>query len=187
MKRRSFSHGVIVALVLALLSSVCFVGLYPTGGIAVFVQVMLPVLCFIYIVYLLATSQVRVGRWTTMTLWGSMVVVVWWMSPSPIVDVAMHAGALWLVRSLYTYARVLPALMDLALTLFGLGFAVWAIFHTGSVFLTVWCFFLAQALFVLIPKDWPLQLNKAADPSAVDSFNQARRKAESALRQLATR
>ena len=65
--------------------------------------------------------------------------------------VLVHVGLIWLVRSLYYYSGVLPALADFGLGLLGAVFAVWAAQRTGSAWLAFWCFFLAQSFHVLIP------------------------------------
>ena len=95
--------------------------------------------------------------------------------------------AIWLVRSLYFYSGVLPALMDLGLSALSISASVWAITRSGSVFLAIWTFFLVQALFVTIPptvqgKSKP-ERNSAAEN---ENFTRARRQADAALRQLFT-
>ena len=75
-----------------------------------------------------------------------------WLAGVPLVGyVLIHVGLLWLVRSLYFYSGVLPALLDLGLSALGLAFAVWAAGRSGSPLLALWCFFLVQALHVCIP------------------------------------
>jgi hypothetical protein len=97
----------------------------------------------------------------------------------------IHVGAMWLVRSLYFYSGVLPALMDLGLSALSITAAVWAITQSGSVFLATWCFFLVQALFVAIP---PAVKRKAtpARNTVIENepFERARRLADQALTQL---
>ena len=75
-----------------------------------------------------------------------------WLAGLPLVGyVLVHVGLVWLVRSLYYYSGVLPALADLGLSVLGAAFAVWAAQRSGTAWLALWCFFLAQAFFVLIP------------------------------------
>jgi hypothetical protein len=99
----------------------------------------------------------------------------------------IHVGAIWLVRSLYFYSGIMPALMDLGLTSLSVSAAVWAITRSGSVFLATWCFFLVQSLFVAIP---PAVQRKAKPelntPVDNDGFERAKRQADAALRQLFT-
>ncbi len=69
---------------------------------------------------------------------------------------------LWLIRSLYFYDSVLSALVDLGLTGVALVTAIWAWLASNNLFLAFWCFFLVQALFVLIPRQWSKTLNYCA-------------------------
>jgi hypothetical protein len=59
--------------------------------------------------------------------------------------------------------------------------AFWAYGHTGSVFIAIWCFFLTQALFVLIPA------RGRPDRLTSPSFNEAHRAADQAIARLAVR
>jgi len=57
--------------------------------------------------------------------------------------------------------------------------------HTGSVFLTVWCFFLVQALFVAIPAQVkPRYRALSATRPDADKFECARLRAEKAIHAL---
>ncbi len=96
----------------------------------------------------------------------------------------------WLVRSLYFYSGVLPALMDLGLSALSITAAVWAISQSGSVFLATWCFFLVQALFVAIPPAVKRNANAAGNATPArnnvienEPFERARRQAGRALTQ----
>ena len=64
---------------------------------------------------------------------------------------------------------------------------IWAATQTGSLFLSLWCFFLVQALFVAIP----VNMNRKTAPGSSqrdpeDRFQHAHRVAESALRRLSS-
>ncbi len=116
-----------------------------------------------------------------------MAAVTWCVAPPLPLYLMIHVCAVWLVRSLYFYSGVMPALMDLGLNALSFSAAVWALTRSGSVFLATWCFFLVQALFVVIPptikgKTQP-ERNSALDS---ENFERARRQADAALRQLFT-
>ena len=98
--------------------------------------------------------------------------------------VLVHVGLIWLVRSLYYYSGVLPALADFGLGVLGVVFAVWAAQRTGSAWLAFWCFFLAQSFHVLIPQSLSTRATPGRD--ADDTFNRAHRTAEEAIRRLST-
>ncbi len=187
MKRPGFFHGVIVAAVLGFFASVIVATLTPFAGLGAVIRLVIPMLGLAYLLYLLNRSAERLGRVTTLTLWAALTAVTWWFAPPLPLYLMIHVGAVWLVRSLYFYSGIMPALMDLGLTSLSVSAAVWAITRSGSVFLATWCFFLVQSLFVAIPpavqrKAKP-EMNTAADNAG---FERARRQADAALRQLFT-
>jgi len=187
MKRPSFFHGVIVAAVLGFFASAIVATLTPFVGLGAVIRMVIPALGLAYLLYLFSRSEERVGRVTTLSLWGALAAVTWWVAPPLPLYLLIHVGAVWLVRSLYFYSGVLPALMDLGVSTLSVSATVWAITRSGSVFLATWCFFLVQALFVAIPPAMKSK-QKAKRNTAADNenFEHARRQADQALRQLFT-
>jgi hypothetical protein len=187
MKRPSFFNGVVVAAVLGFFASAIVATLTPFVGLGAVVRLVIPLLGLAYLLYLLNRTAERVGRVTTLTLWSAMAAITWWLAPPLPLYLMVHVGTIWLVRSLYFYSGVMPALMDLGLGALSVSAAVWAITRSGSVFLATWCFFLVQALFVAIPpavqRTAKPQQNTPADS---EKFEHARRQADAALAQLFT-
>ena len=187
MKRPSFFHGVIVAAVLGFFASAVVAMLTPFVGLGAVVRLVIPALGLAYLLYLFSRSEERVGRVTTLSVWSALAAVTWWVSPPLPLYLLVHVGAVWLVRSLYFYSGLVPALMDLGISALSVSATVWAITRSGSVFLATWCFFLVQALFVAIP---PAVRRKATSeqnrPAASENFERAKRQADTALRQLFT-
>jgi hypothetical protein len=188
MKRPSFFHGVIVAAVLGFFASAIVATLVPFMGLGIVVRLLIPLLGLAYLLYLLNQSTEKLGRVTTLTLWAVMTAVAWWVAPPLPLYLMIHVGAVWLVRSLYFYSGVLPALIDLGLNALSVSAAVWAITRSDSVFLATWCFFLVQALFVAIPpavqRKAKVNQNTLADSK---NFESAKRQADAALHQLFTK
>ncbi len=192
MKRPTFLHGVIVAAVLGFFASAVVATLTPFVGFGHVARLVIPALGLAYLLYLLGRSEERLGRITTISVWSALAAITWWMSPPLPMYLLIHVAAVWLVRSLYFYSGILPALMDLGLNTLSISAFVWAITRSGSVFLATWCFFLVQALFVAIPPtvkkhpgvagNTPLRNSTAEN----ESFERARRQADKALRQLFT-
>ena len=92
-----------------------------------------------------------------------------------------------IVRSLISYSSVFMSILDGALCFLGLGVAAWAYGATGSAFWAIWCFFLSQSLFALIPEQ-PGRSNKPAGSTPLmetGAFSAAHKAAEAALRELA--
>ncbi len=187
MKKPSFLHGVIVAAVLAFFASAVVATLTPFVGLGGVFRLVIPGLGLAYLLYLFSRSAERTGRVTTLSLWSALAVITWWLAPPLPLYLLIHVGAVWLVRSLYFYSSLLPALLDLGLSGLSISAAVWAATRSGSVFLATWCFFLVQALFVTTPPAMKQKRNARQQASAEnEAFDNARRQADRALRQLFT-
>ena len=188
MKRPSFLQGVVVAAILGFFASAIVATLTPFVGIGAVIRLVIPALGIAYLLYLFSRSEERLGRVTALTLWGVLAAVTWWLAPPLPLYLLIHVTAVWLIRSLYFYSGVLPALMDLGVSALSISATVWAISRSGSVLLATWCFFLVQALFVAIP---PAVKGKSQSQrnTAVESeaFEHAKRQADRALQQLFTR
>ncbi|MEL7311537.1 MAG: hypothetical protein AAFN07_08510 [Pseudomonadota bacterium] len=185
MTRPSFWQGVVVAAVLAGLSSTLVAALIPFVGAGTVFRWVIPLLGFGYVAYLLSRSGHNVGRTTILIAWCAISIAVAWLAPSLSLYLLMHVAMIWLIRSLYFYSGILPAVMDLGLSLFSVSAMVWAVTRSGSILLATWCFFLTQALFAAIPERLGRKHDRI-DPANPDNFQRARRQADDALRQLFT-
>lgn len=187
MKRPSFLHGVLLAAILGFFASAVVATLTPFVGLGAVLRLVIPGLGLTYLIYLLGRSQERVGRVATLTLWSALAAITWWLAPPLPLYLLIHVSAVWLVRSLYFYAGIVPALLDLGISALSVSAAVWAITRSGSVFLATWCFFLVQALFIVIPPAVKRkQVVERNTPANGEKFDLARRQADEALRQLFT-
>ena len=187
MKQPSFFEGVAVALTAALLGSVLYAALstfVSSGGL---LRLLIAGMGLAYIVYLLVRSRERVGRVTALVGWVLVAAATWFLQPPLSLYLLVHLGLVWFIRSLYFYSSLLSALADLVLSGLALAAGIWAATQTGSLFLSLWCFFLVQALFVAIP----VNMNRKTAPGSSqrdpeDRFQHAHRVAESALRRLSS-
>ena len=184
MRRPTFLHGAIAAAVLAFLASATVATLTPLLGLGPVIRLVVPALALAYLLYLLRSSSQRTGRVVTLTLWAALAAVTWWVGPPLPLYLLIHAGAVWLVRSLYSYAGVVPALMDLGLCALSVIAFSWAFMRTGSIFAATWSYFLAQALWVAIPRQIKGRSATGKPVGGDERFEQARRQADEALRQL---
>lgn len=154
MKKATFMEGVGIALI----SSIAVASLFTVmssmfiGG-SLF-NLLVAVLSFVYILYLLMRSKERVGRVSVIVIWFAITLTSLVFISSIMLYVAIQLFMIWLIRSLYFYNSVFSALLDLAMTGMSLVVAMWALSVSGSLFLTFWSFFLVQALFVYIPKNF---------------------------------
>ena len=187
MKRPTFFHGVIVAAVLGFFASAIVATLTPFVGLGAVVRIVIPALALAYLLYLFSRSTERLGRVTALSAWTVLAVTAWWIAPPLPLYLLTHVAAIWLLRSLYFYSGLIPALMDLGISTLSVSAAVWAISRSGSVFLATWCFFLVQALFVAIPPALAKKhTEQRSTPAESKQFETARRQADQALRQLFT-
>ena len=187
MKRPSFLHGVIVAAVLGFFASAIVATLTPFVGLGAVLRLVIPALGLAYLLYLFSRSEERIGRVTALSVWGALAAVTWWIAPPLPFYLLIHVGAIWLLRSLYFYSGMIPALIDLGVSTLSVSATVWAISRSGSVFLATWCFFLVQALFVAIPP--AIRSRRSGQRSTVadnENFERAKRNADQALRHLFT-
>jgi hypothetical protein len=183
MKRPGFLNGVLAAGVLGIFASAFIAVLTPFVGVGVVTRLAIPLLALAYVLYLFGRNREKTGRVTTVVLWTGMSLFTWWISPPLPFYLLIHAGAVWLIRSLYFYSGVLPSLIDLGLTGLAIIASVWALARTGSVFMGTWCFFLVQALFSAIPRSIGARIE--AEPLAgSDTFARARQQADAALQRL---
>jgi hypothetical protein len=183
--RPSFGQSIVVGLILSLSGGALLAVLGPFVGYGGALRAVVAMLGLAYVLYLIGKSGERVGRVTTIAGWIVAAFAAWFAGLPLVAYVLVHVGLVWLVRSLYYYSGVLPALADLGVSVLGAAFAVWAAQHSGSAWLAFWCFFLAQAFFVLIPASLSARAREPAS-EADQAFNRAHRAAEAAVRRLST-
>ncbi len=187
MKQTTFTEGVIVALIAALGGTALFTLFTTVLPTVMAVKLLISGGGLLYALYLLRRSQESIGRIVTLAVWLLAVMAGWLTGLSLPLFILLHIGMLWLTRSLYFYSGVFPALADLGLNILALAAAYWVMVQTQSMALTLWSFFLTQALFVYIP-------TSSSEPSAAssqqqhdsDRFAQALQTAESAVRKMST-
>jgi hypothetical protein len=187
MKRPNFLEGVAVALAASIGGGVLISTLaaWIAGGLVI--RLVIGVIAFIYVLYLLRRSRERLGRVVVVAGWLLAAGVIGFLHPPLPVYLLLHAGLIWLVRSLYFYGSALSSVADLGLTGMGLAAAAWALGNTGSLLLGLWCFFLVQALFAAIPRNLARKRTEAQATAAPDErFRQAHQAADAALRKLSS-
>lgn len=151
------------------------------------ILILIATLTLAYLLYLLKRSNERTGRVVMVALWLLATLGSILLGTSLISFLLIQAAIIWIVRSLYFHSSILPALLDLGLVAFGLVASTWAILQTGSIMTAIWCFFLSQCLFVLIPIFAVSNNNSSClNPVETDRFQSAHRVALDAVRKLST-
>lgn len=185
-RQPSLFHGVVAALALSLCGAALLGALTPIVGTASAFRIVVALLGLAYLLYLLARSAERTGRIATVVLWSAASAAAWFAAPPLAAYLLLHVGLIWLARSLYHHSSVLSALADLALSVLAVAFAVWAAGRSGSPWLALWCFFLLQAFFVLLPAaigDDAARARAGHDEDG-EAFERAHRAAQAALRRM---
>lgn len=185
MKTPTLFEGILVAVISSFVGSLGYWILSALFANSLLIKLMISGLTLAYLLYLLSRSKDRVGRVSVVTLWSLMTISLWLFWPSITIFILFNLIAIWLVRSLYFYSSLFSSLADLALNGASVAIALGAASHTGSLFLTLWCFFLSQALFVLIPNT--IQQKTTHLFAIIDNdadFNRAYQSAEAAVRKL---
>lgn len=137
-----------------------------------------------YLIFLLRHAETRRGRVLVVALWLSLSIGGWLLSFSLITHILLQLSLIWIVRSLYFHTSILAALLDLVLVVMAASAGVWAMIQTDSFIAAVWCFFLAQSLFVLIPEISGRDTRLPDSTPVVDHFQSAHRVAQEAVRKL---
>ena len=182
--RPSFGASLAIGLALSFCGAAVLSVLGPMLLAGFALRVVIALVAFGYVLYLIGKSGERVGRVTTVACWLVAAIGAYIVGLPLGAYVLVHVGLIWLVRSLYYYSGLLPALADFGLGVLGVVFAVWAAQRTGSTWLAFWCFFLAQSFHVLIPQSLSTRDRTSSDVD--DAFNHAHRMAEEAIRRLST-
>jgi hypothetical protein len=184
MKRPTFIEGAVFALAVSTVGSVLLPVLSWTLPTATVLRLLIAGIGFSYVIYLLSRNDERIGRVITLAVWSVAALAAWIFAPSIVLYALLHLALVWLIRSLYFYSSTLSALLDLGLSGFSLATTLWVASWTGSFFMTLWCFFLMQALFVAIPSNWKSGQAKGDRPDDDNRFELAYRAAQSAVRKL---
>ena len=183
MKTLNFWQGVFVALTASLLGSIVYFALSNLFSADCGIRLVISGLALAYSLYLLSCSRERTGRITFMLVFCIAIALLWLLYPA-LSLCFWQVLAIWLMRSLYCHSGLLASLADLGLSMLSLAAAFWTLGSTGNLFLSIWCFFLTQALFVFIPER--SNLDQAASPDTEADFKRAYQAAEAAVRKLSS-
>lgn len=183
MNAAGFWRGTLAALVLSTAGTLAFKAFAPLTGSDIGLKLVALGLSAAYLLWLLARHEARVGRVASVAAWCLAAALLLAINPELWTWLLVQAGLIWLLRCLYAHDSLRGALLDAGLNGLAMAAAIATAGHTRSLFLSLWCFFLLQALYVLIPGT--ATRRRTVDDQ--DPFEHAERAAESALRRLATR
>jgi hypothetical protein len=186
MNSATFLQGVVLAFALAAGAAAFWITGATLLDPASALRLLIAGLGCAYLAYLCTTARRRAGRVTSLLVWVTVTAAAVPLAPSAAVFALLQVALLWLLRVFLQRRCPLSALADLALNAGAVVFAGAALTRTGSVFLTVWSFFLVQALHVVIPRS-PSPEHRMRRIHSETDFAAASRRAEAAIEQLAAR
>lgn len=187
MNTPSFWRQVGFGLLLSVMGGIVFAALRPLIGTDLVLRGLIVGLSAAYLALLLHDLRARIGLVVTLAGWALVTGLLVAFNPTLWVWLLVQALVVWLLRCLYRYDSLAAALTDAVLNGFALAMAMATARYTHSLFLTLWSYFLVQAIFVFIPRGRAGNASFAPEPEPDDAFGQAYRTAEDALRRLSIR
>lgn len=178
MKTTSFWTQLGYGLLLSVAGALLFRALLPLFGLGLSLRGLSLLLGLAYLVMIGGQSALRSGRLLLFAIWLGLIAALALFDPSLWLWFALPVLLGWLLR-LPRYRRLSSIAFDAAISLAALLFAAAAALHSGSALLSLWTYFLLQALTSFIPAATP------PERSPDDAFSTAERTAEAALRRLA--
>jgi len=175
--RPTFAQGVVIALTLSIAGAALQALLVPWFAEGFVERLLIVLLSFSYFIWV--SRGHRWGQLAAVTVWIGVALVIWLLADSSASFLFAHLALFSLSRMAFLKPGVTRCLFDIALVAAGVLVATWAATTTGSLVLTLWCFFLIQAVIGL-----RLGRSRAAPP-AVDPFERSYRTAQAALKRLA--
>ena len=190
MNTPDFKEGLLVTFGLSFFGSLFFYGISYFIASANQIYLTASLLSLFYILYLIIRSKEKTGRITALTIWIVITFSSWFTAVPFSLFIIVQLAIVWMLRSLYFYSSIFSSIADLFLTSISISVALWAGFHSGTLFLALWSLFLMQSLFVFIPTS----LNKKTKPiiesvfyneNSSSDFDRAHNSAKQALGKLA--
>ncbi|GAB4190901.1 MAG: hypothetical protein Tsb002_19110 [Wenzhouxiangellaceae bacterium] len=187
MRALGFWRSVALAIGLSVLGTALWHLLSLMMGSILAVQMSIAAMALVYALVLLRCQRGRSGRLAAFSAW-LLLSLGLMAAPVSLLGFALaQLAMLWLMRSVYSYRTLLPALGDAAISGIAVLIAIWTLLHSHSLLLTLWSFWLCQALVALLPPRFPTGRDDhdRHSPSSL-RFDQAHDRAREALAVLAS-
>jgi len=185
MKTPSFLEGALLAAIFAVCGEVIFSVLPWFFNRWETQVVVITLMSLAYMLYLLRRAPERTGRVSFIVIWVFLSLGALGYGLPTVLYLLLQLGCIWLTRTVYFRAGLFGALADLGLHALATSAAVWAFSRSGSVLLSLWSFFLVEALFPL----WPGYQSQSTNTNSSENlanprFEQAHRTALAALHRM---
>lgn len=182
MKPLSFWRGVALAALISVVGALLGTLLTPVLGTALTLRLIVLLAAGSYLLALLAHGEGRSGRVLALLGWLLMAGLLLVFNPTLLVWLLLQTLYLWLVRSLRSYQSLIPAAADALLSGVALAAAIVAALQSRSLLVSLWSYFLVQALTAFLLRQ---QAPATAQRANATDFDSAHRAAELALRRMA--
>jgi hypothetical protein len=187
MSRDGFWRQAGIALLLSATGAVLHLASSPLLGPAIALRAVIVGLAAAYLGWLLHDSRARTGVLVSLVAWLFVSAGLCVLDPAIAAWLLVQSLMIWLLRSLHRHDTLMAAVADAVLGALAVAAALATAGTTHNLFLTLWSYFLVQAMFVFLPSS---RMPLAAAASAIapdDAFSQSCRTAEDALRRLSIR
>lgn len=181
-QRPTLPESIIVALIISLVGTIIYGTCKLLFGSILSFFFVVTTISFIYLLYLLWRSPRKEGRYTAFLIWCLITAITALTNISLLPYVLLQSGIIWLFRAYFYHHSFLTTAADGVLFLLGIATAIWTYINTQSPFLSLWTFFLLQALITVIPQKQSI-LDKPTH-STEQRFNRAKKSAENAIEKL---
>lgn len=180
-QKPSFVEGTIAALLLAIAGSFFYSALTLFFNPSLSLALVINVLALAYTLYLLWRSPRAHGKIAISAIYLALLISILFLQPPLWLHIVFATVSLSVIRSLFYYSSLVPASIDLILSLLNFTILIWAYHQTQSLFITLWSYFLVQALFSFIPTK---NLDKKRRDHEDNHFNRAHQQAEAAFNKI---
>ena len=176
-----FAEGAGVAFALSLMATLIYRGSAVLLGTSVSLATLFVLLLSLYALYLLKRSNRSAGKPTAVIAFISFALLLNSLSLPLAIVAGVLMPAVWVLRCFFYRQGVIDSVLDLGLSAAALIAAIAAATATQSIFITVWTFFIVQALHVSIPL---LGEAPGRPTNPAQQFECAYTSAETAIRQF---
>ncbi len=142
---------------------------------------LLGLLLLAYILCLCILAPARPGKIILISISAILTGLALFIVSSPLGLTTLAIGLLCTSRTLLFYRCLVALFSDALLQIGAISIALWAYSSNGSLLLSIWCFFLCQALWVFIPIDTKQTIKGWHSNETTDRFSHSHRMAETAL------
>ena len=184
MNKSTFLREVAVAIALSCAGSVLYISLSQIVSPITGLKCIIGIVSLCYSGYLLARCPAMPGRVTVAVAWFLVAAACWFGNLTLGSFLLIQVGMIWVIRSVFYHRSPVGALLDLLLNGLSVAASAWSMVHSESLFMSLWSFFLVQALFVAIPARFKPLAKGNRQPDR--QFQRAHQAAQAAIAKLSS-